>query len=116
MAYVVELDLDTSPRELERLALPEAPVAAQPHWLLESWYGRDLLKVALRKLHPELAVSMYRHAPEADDHLEMVVDELALRDWAQPKSTWERARRVFAIAKMYPAISRGEREVRHLVG
>ena len=115
MAYVVEMDLDTTPRELERLALPDAPAKAHPHWLLVSWYGRDLLKVALRKLHPELAVSQYRHAPDADDHLELVIDELGLRGWKVPKTPFERARYVLTIAKIYPAISRGERAVSHLI-
>jgi hypothetical protein len=118
MPYTVELDLTPAcAGAITRFDLPDAPAASEPHWLLRTWYGRDLLKAALAKFHPELpAPAMYRHAPEVDDHLEMVIDELKLRDWREPKTALDRARYVFAVAKMYPAISRGERSVRHLIG
>lgn len=102
MAFIVKSDPNASRREIRHRPSSDATSKRTPHWLLASLYGRELIKVALSKLYPQLA-------PEVDDHLEMVIDELQLRDWQEPKSMLARSRYLICIAKMYPMVSRGER-------
>ena len=46
------------------------------HWLLHAVYGRDLLKLRLRQLRPDLHVPIWDDALELDPLLDHVIDDL----------------------------------------
>lgn len=98
--------------EIGSLHLPVGPVMVEPHWLLATWYGRDLLKVALGKLRPDLPINYYLHCAELDGYLETVIDELQLRNWPEPRSLLARCRFVLNVGAMFPAVARRERPLR----
>jgi hypothetical protein len=108
MPQIVELDLATSEQELARFHLADEPQVRPAHWLLGAWYGRDFLKVALKKHRADLKVRQYVHAPELDDYLEMTIDRLDLRDWRSPRTAVEQARYLISVGVMFAALSRGE--------
>lgn len=60
------------------------------HWLLDSIYGRQLLKAKLRMERPELKVTLQRDLRELDPLLNVMIDMLDLRDWPKPRTLVER--------------------------
>lgn len=72
---------------------------SQPHWLMNTIYGRHLLKTKLRQTHPDLQVLMIRHQPEYEPLLEAMVDVLDLREWLEPETASERLKALRAILR-----------------
>ncbi len=106
MSHVVELDL--TPSDFREFYTPEpvAPEVSEPHWLLGAVYGRELLKAQLRKARPDLAVPLWRDAPELDTVLEGMVDQLGLRDWAQPVTMHAKVRYLRLVLAMKVAVEK----------
>lgn len=99
MPHVVELDL-TPVR-----GAAGAP-AVMRHWLLDTVYGRDLLKAKLRKVRPDMTVPRMRHAAELDHMLDYMVDVMGLRNWPEPVSFMERARYLRVVLRMMIAVDK----------
>lgn len=72
---------------------------SQPHWLMNTVYGRQLLKTKLRQTRPDLQVLLIRHQPEYEPLLEAMVDVLDLREWPEPKTASERLKALRAILR-----------------
>lgn len=98
MSYLAEIDMTVADFR-EHYAPIEAAVK-EPHWLLGSVYGRDLLKIKLRISRPEVVVLEWRHAAHLDPLLEEMVDELGLRDMPEPKTFGQRLAYVKTVATM----------------
>lgn len=62
------------------------------HWLLDTVYGRELLKEKLRRSRPDLVVPLWRERPELDPLLDRMIDDLDLRAWKKPSTLGERWR------------------------
>ncbi|HEX2548060.1 MAG TPA: hypothetical protein VHL79_24460 [Ramlibacter sp.] len=77
-----------------------ALTAAAPHWLRGTVYGRHLLKLKLRQVHPQLYVALVRPQPEHEGLLEAMVDLLDLREWPQPRTLSERVAATREILRM----------------
>jgi len=102
MPHISEIDLTTvaefrqhyQPEEGNLAMQEDEPVTQQTprHWLLDTNYGRSMLKAQLRWVEPGLVVPQWQVAPELDDKLEAMVDVLGLRDWAQPRTLREKWR------------------------
>lgn len=108
MPHIVELDLTPSDFRQFYSADEVSPAASTPpHWLLAAVYGRDLLKAKLKKVRPDLAIPSWRHAAELDPLLEEMVDELGLRNWAQPSSVNSRVRYLKTVLSMLIAVEAG---------
>ena len=80
---------------------------ASPHWLLAAIYGRDLLKAKLRQSRPDLVVPEWKHAAHLDTLLELMVDELGLRDMPEPKTMGEKVRYLKTVALMALSVKDG---------
>lgn len=80
----------------------------EPHWLLRSAFGRDLLKMRLRQLEPQMPVPEWRYAAHLDPELERMVDDLGLRDTAKPRTMWETLKFMKLASRSMVALSRGE--------
>ena len=73
---------------------------ASPHWLRAAVYGRHLLKLKLRQLRPDLAVTLVRAQPQYEGLLEAMVDVLELRDWPCPRTPLQRLHATRAILRL----------------
>lgn len=62
------------------------------HWLLDTIWGRELLKTKLRQVRPYLLVPHWRELPELEPLLEEMIDELDLRAWPRPSGLVARIR------------------------
>jgi hypothetical protein len=71
---------------LKRYRLP-IQVNHRKHWLLSYATGRELLKLAARKADPTFP--LLSEPLDADERLEIYIDQLALRDLSQPRSASE---------------------------
>lgn len=80
--------------------LHPAMESASAHWLRCSAYGRHLLKLQLRRMHPELAVHLLWDQPQYEGLLEAMVDVLELREWPRPRTLAERMRAAVEILGM----------------
>lgn len=80
------------------------------HWLLHAVYGRDLLKLRLRQLRPDLHVPIWDDALDLDALLDHVIDDLGLRNWLEPRGMKERCRYLKTVIAMMIAV-RGSREL-----
>ena len=80
------------------------------HWLLHAVYGRELLKLRLRQLQPDLQVPIWDDALELNPLLDHVIDDLGLRDWLEPRGMKERCRYLKTVVAMMIAV-RGSREL-----
>lgn len=54
------------------------------HWLLDSVYGRQLLKARLHRERPDLQVSLVREQRELDPKLAVQIELLGLDEWPRP--------------------------------
>jgi hypothetical protein len=70
------------------------------HWMLDSVFGRDVLKGFLAMLRPELKISKWRVQPELNEELNAIVDRLGLRELPEPKSFVERIQYVALMSKL----------------
>jgi hypothetical protein len=55
------------------------------HWLLDTMYGRGVLKEKLRQARPDLKVPVWEDGWELDPLLDELVDALGLRQWPRPE-------------------------------
>lgn len=62
------------------------------HWLLDTIYGRELLKEKLRQSRPDLVVPLWRERSELDSLLDRMIDDLDIRGWKKPSTLGERWR------------------------
>lgn len=76
-----------------------------PHWLLESIYGRQLLKTKLRIVRPDLQIQALFDSPAHEELLDPIIDELSLRDWRRPETALERLAAIRLMLKMTLAIA-----------
>ena len=60
------------------------------HWLLDSVYGRQLLKARLRQHRHDIRVTMLLEQPELDPVLNTMIDLMDLREWPRPASLSQR--------------------------
>lgn len=60
------------------------------HWLLDSVYGRQLLKTKLHLEQPGLKVSLMREQRELDPQLAVQIELLGLDEWPRPNTLTER--------------------------
>lgn len=105
MSYLAELDMTAA--EFREYYTPLEPVCREPHWLLGTLYGRDLLKIKLRAVRPDLDVPEWKHASYLDPLLEEMVDALGLRDVPEPKCFGQRLAYVKTVAWMALAVKKG---------
>ena len=70
------------------------------HWLLDTLYGRDVLKAYLVKMQPDIAISKWKTQPELNVWLERVIDVLQLRDLEEPEIFSEHVRYVGRMSKL----------------
>lgn len=98
--HVVELELTPSG------AAEASKPAFSRHWLLDAVYGRDLLKVKLRKVRPDMTVPRMRHAGELDHMLDYMIDVMGLRQWPEPRSVVERVRYLRTVLRMMIAVDK----------
>ena len=77
------------------------------HWLLDSIYGRQLLKTKLRQVRPDLKVVLVREQPNLDPMLNMVIDMMDLREWPKPCAFSERLRAFRIQLRMAYEIDQG---------
>lgn len=106
MSYLAELDMTVADFR-EHFDVKEAQPET-PHWLLNAIYGRDLLKMKLRKMRPDIVVPEWKHAAHLDPLLEQMVDELGLRGMPEPQSFLARVTYVRTVAMMALAVKKGE--------
>jgi hypothetical protein len=59
------------------------------HWLLDTVFGRELLKDRLRQLAPTLHLPKFADGYEYDAVLELLVDDLDVRGWQRPSTLKE---------------------------
>lgn len=65
----------------------DALAAVKPrHWLLDTIFGRELLKHRLVQLVPSVAVSLWSECHKFDAVFDLLIDDLGLRGWERPKS------------------------------
>lgn len=88
--------------------IPVPTARNAPHWLLGTAFGRDLLKMRLRQLEPQMDVPEWRYAEHLDPELERMVDDLGLRDTAKPSTMWETLKFMKLASRSMLALSRGE--------
>jgi hypothetical protein len=100
MPHVIELDMTAA--DFRQHYTPD------PHWLLETAFGRDLLKMRLRQVEPDLNVPEWKYAAHLDPKLERMVDDLGLREVAKPRTTWETLKFMKIASRSMLAVSRGE--------
>ena len=62
------------------------------HWLLNTIWGRELLKTKLRQVRPYLLVPHWRELPELEPLLDEIIDELGLKEWRRPRGLVARLR------------------------
>lgn len=87
MTYIVNLPLTTDDFR-QHPALETEP----RHWLLDSVYGRQMLKIKLGLDRPDLKVLKLREQRELDPHLNVLIEMLGLRDWPAPRTMAERVK------------------------
>ncbi|MBD2222766.1 hypothetical protein H6G33_38285 [Calothrix sp. FACHB-1219] len=79
-------DLDLTAADFRQHYDLTQPLAQEPHWLLTTVYGRDLLKMKLRQVNPHMRVPEWAYSKELDPLLEQMVDKLSLRDLPKPRT------------------------------
>ncbi|WP_300707781.1 hypothetical protein [Limnohabitans sp.] len=104
MSYLAEIDMTVA--DFREHYAPVEAAAKEPHWLLGSLYGRDLLKIKLRISRPEVVVPEWKHAAHLDPLLEDMVDELGLREMPEPKTFVQRLAYVKTVATMALAVKK----------
>jgi hypothetical protein len=77
------------------------------HWLLDNSAGRDLLKAKLMTVDPFADVGLVRIGPTAEAQLDGMIDQLGLRDLAEPTTRWERLKVEFMLLKVMAALAVG---------
>jgi hypothetical protein len=82
---------------------PEPSARTSPHWLLATAFGRDLLKMRLRQVEPQMDVPEWRYA-----ELERMVDDLGLRDISKPSRMWQTLKFMKLASRSMLALRRGE--------
>lgn len=87
MPHIVHLPLTTDDFR-QHPALETEP----RHWLLESIYGRQMLKIKLGLDRPDLKVLKLREQRELDPQLNVLIETLGLRDWPAPRTMAERVK------------------------
>jgi hypothetical protein len=87
---------------------PEPSARTSPHWLLATAFGRDLLKMRLRQVEPQMDVPEWRYAEYLDPELERMVDDLGLRDVSKPSTMWQTLKFMKLASRSMLALSRGE--------
>lgn len=75
------------------------------HWLLNSIYGRQLLKEKLRTERPDLHVRALFDAPQHEALLDAMIDVLDLRCWSRPRGLAEKVAAVRRMLQMTLDIS-----------
>lgn len=80
------------------------------HWLLDSIYGRDLLKERLRQLAPDFQIAGRGEAYELDPILERLVDDLRVRDWVKPRTLRQRIVYLRAVLRLTLRVRKGQFE------
>jgi hypothetical protein len=78
------------------------------HWLLDSVYGRQMLKTRLRIDRPDLKVSMLFWQRRLDPQLRVVIELLDLSDWPEPRTLKERLKASWLHLKMTTRIEDGQ--------
>jgi len=87
---------------------PEPSPMSSPHWLLGTAFGRDLLKMRLRQVEPQMDVPEWRYAEYLDPELERMVDDLGLRDISKPSTMWQTLKFMKLASHSMLALRRGE--------
>ena len=104
MTYIYEIDMTTAECFRQHYH-PDCDDSAhwegelpERHWLLDSVYGRNMLKAQVRLAEPGLFVPAWREAPDLDDKLEAMIEVMGLRNWPKPQTMRDKLRYVrFAI-------------------
>lgn len=102
MPHVVHLPLTT-----EDFRQHPALEAEPRHWLLDSVYGRQLLKTKLHQVRPDLNVVLMREQPELDPMLNTLLDSMDLREWPKPRTVGERIKAFRVQLRMAVEIDNG---------
>jgi hypothetical protein len=92
----------TSPQWLARALVETKP----RHWLLDTVFGRELLKDRLRQLAPTLHLPKLADGYEYDAVLELLVDDLDLRSWRRPSTLKEQLVYLRNVARLNRQIHR----------
>lgn len=119
MPYLSEIDLTTVTEFRQHYQPEEGDLALQEdepqldqqpprHWLLDTNYGRSMLKAQLRVCEPDLVVPQWQVAPELDAKLDAMIDVLGLRDWAQPQTMSEKMRYLKFVMLTEAALEDGD--------
>jgi len=89
--------------------LTHALATAKPrHWLLDTIYGRELLKERLCQLAPGLRTSGRGEAHELDPIFESLVDDLRVRDWVKPRTLRQRIVYLRDVLRLTLQVRKGE--------
>ena len=71
--------------------LAGALAAIKPrHWLLDSIYGRELLKQRFIQLVPSMQLPLWSDCHEFDPVFDLLIDDLGLRHLGRPRTIRER--------------------------
>jgi hypothetical protein len=87
---------------------PEPSARSSPHWLLGTAFGRDLLKMRLRQVEPQMEVPEWRYAEYLDPELERMVDDLGLREISKPSTIRQTLKFMKLASHSMLALRRGE--------
>jgi len=91
--------------------LHQAVLESKPrHWLLDSIYGRELLMLRMRQLVPSVSLSIWSDGYEYDVILDLLIDDLRLRDWKRPVGLRNRLAYLKTIFRLLLQLRRGEVE------
>lgn len=89
--------------------ITEALATIKPrHWLLDSIYGRELLKDRLCQLVPDLQISGRGEAHELDPIFDRLIDDLRVRDWQRPRTLKQRLTYLRDVLRLTRQVQRGE--------
>lgn len=78
------------------------------HWLLDSVYGRQMLKTRLRIDRPDLKVAMLFWQSRLDPQLRVLIELLDLYDWPKPRTLKERLKASWLHLQMTARIREGQ--------
>lgn len=76
------------------------------HWLLDSSAGRDLLNMKLIKMDRR-SVKLFCVDQKADEELDLMVDQLGLRDLAEPVQALDVLKVNFKLVKLMASVLLG---------
>jgi len=77
------------------------------HWLLDSVYGRQMLKIRLRIDRPDFKAVMLLWQRRLDPQLRVLIELLDLHDWPKPRTFKERLKASWLHLQMTYCIMEG---------